>query len=118
MKLACFWVRLGLSVERPLEELLVINVPWLRGLLVLSLVLRSPISGVKAQPLSVAPRCHRPHSTERKTPRLMVKPQSRTPKETHTLILRKEQEKRDEKKKRKTGVKNEENNQAIKQIYM
>ena len=48
----------------------------------------------------------------------MVKPQSITPKETHTLILRKEQEKRDEKKKRKTGVKNEKNNQAIKQIYM
>ena len=74
LKIACFGVRLGLSVERPLEELLVINVPWLEGLLVLSPVLGSPISGVKAQPLSVAPRCHRPHSTEHKPPRLMVKP--------------------------------------------
>ena len=32
--------------------------------------------------------------------------------------MRKEQEKRDEKKKRKTGVENEESNQAIKQICM
>ena len=65
---------------------------------------------------TVSPRFHRPHSTEHKTPRLTVKPQPRTPKETHKVILRKEQEKRDEKD--KNGVKNEESNQAIKQIYM
>ena len=118
MKIACFWVRLGLSVERPLEELLLTNVPWLEGLLVLSPELGSPISGVKAQPLNAAPKCHRPHSTEHKTPRLMVKPQPRTPKETHTLRLRTEQEKRNEKKKRKTGVENEESNQVIKQIQV
>lgn len=94
------------------------NVPWLGGLLVLSPVLESPISGVKAQPLNAAPKCHRPHSTEHKTPRLMVKPQPRTPKETHTLRLRTEQEKRNEKKKRKTGVENEESNQVIKQIQV
>ena len=118
MKIACFWVRFGLSVERPLEELLLINVPWLEGLLVLSPELGSPISGVKAQPLTVAPGLHRPHSTEHKTPRLMVKSQPRTPKETHTLILRKEQEKRYEKQKIKTGVENKDSNKAIKQIYM
>ena len=84
LKIACFGVRLGLSVERPLEELLVINVPWLEGLLVLSPVLGSPISGVKAQPLSVAPRCHRPHSTAHKPPRLMVKPH---PKKLTIFIL-------------------------------
>ena len=48
----------------------------------------------------------------------MVKPQPRTPKETHTLRLRTEQEKRNEKKKRKTGVENEESNQVIKQIQV
>ena len=35
--------------------------------------LRSPTSRVQAYPLSVAPRLHRLHSTEDKTPRLMVK---------------------------------------------
>ena len=84
--------------------------------MVLSPVLGSPISEVKAQSLTVAPKLHRPQSTEHKTPRLTVKPQPRTPKETHKVILRKEQEKRDEKD--KNGVKNEESNQAIKQIYM
>ena len=108
VKIACFWVRLGLSVERPLEELLLINVPWLGGLLVLGPVLRSPISVVKAQPLNAAPKCHRPHSTEHKTPRLMVKPQPRTSRETHTLILRKEQEKKRWKKKKNRSWKRRE----------
>ena len=38
--------------------------------------LRSPISGVQACPLTVAPRLHRLHSTEDKTPGLMVKQHS------------------------------------------
>ena len=64
-----------------------------------------PTSGIQAQPLTVAPRFHKPHSTENKIPRLMVKQQStakNTQRDTH-------KEKREEKIKE---VKKEESNQA------
>ena len=70
------WVGLGVSVDMEASgkalALLVFHVVG-SSLVVQSLRLGSLTSGVQAQPLIVAPRLHRPHSTEDKTLRLMVK---------------------------------------------
>ena len=49
--------------------------------------LRSTTLGVQAQPITVASRLHRPHSTENKTPILMVKARLKSqehPENVHT----------------------------------
>lgn len=57
------------------------------SLMVQSPGLRSPTLGVQAQPITVASRLHRPHSTENKTPILMVKARLKSqehPENVHT----------------------------------
>ena len=69
------------------------------------LVVRSPViasstSVVQAQPLIAATRVHRPHSTEDKTPRLMVKKHStakRTQRNSHTYNKKEDREKKKKK---------------------
>ena len=50
-----------------------------------SLGLGSPTSGVQAQPLTVVPKPHKPHRTEDKPPRLLVKATFNTPQNPNEL---------------------------------
>ena len=71
---------------------------------------------VQAQPLIAATRVHKPHSTEDKTPRLMVKKHStakRTQRNSHTYNRKEDREKK-KKKRIKVEVKKEDSNQANK----
>ena len=68
------WLLVLVVRWRSLGTLILIIISWGWVFLVFhSPGLRSPISGVKIQPLIVAAILHKPHSTENKTPRLMVK---------------------------------------------
>ena len=83
--------------QKPLWKLSLINAPWgRRSLVVQSPGLRSPSLEVHTQLLTVAPRFHRPHSTEDKTPRLMVKAtlnsQYQPKKLTHLQRVKREKE--------------------------
>ena len=56
--------------------------------------LGSPTSGVQVQLLTVAPRLHRSHNTENKTPRVMVKATLNSPEHPKKLTyLQKRKEK-------------------------
>ena len=56
------------------------------SLVVQSPRLGSPTSGVQAQSLTIAPTLHRPHITEDKTPRLLVKATLSSPEYPKKLI--------------------------------
>ena len=63
-----------------------INISWVRSSLVIqSPVDWSPMSGVQTHPPTVAPRHHRPHSTEDNIPRLFVKSTLNSPEYLKTL---------------------------------
>ena len=91
---------LNLALElwwRPSWKLSLINAPWGRRFLVVqSPGLRSPSLEVQAHLLTVASRFHSPHSTEDKTPRLMVKAtlnsQDQPKKLTHLQRVKREKE--------------------------
>ena len=74
------WLLVLVVRWRSLGTLILIIISWGWVFLVFhSPGLRSPISGVKIQPLIVAAILHKPHSTENKTPRLMVKKNTQQP---------------------------------------
>ena len=108
LKLAGFCVGLGLSVAwRLLGGFLPINVfHGIRSSLVVqSPGVESPVSGIQAWPLTVV-RLHRPHSTEDKTPALMVKQLSTakdTQRDSHTYTEKRrgKKEKKDKKRSQK-----------------
>ena len=76
--------------------------------------LRSPTLEVQALPLTIAPSFHGPHSTEGKTPRLMVKGTLNSQEHSSNSHTKRKEER---KRRVTTRVKKEENYQANKQTH-